>query len=374
MAPTLALITGCSLWQVWRSTVANRMIRAVYLVLPFVALIGALWTLRAVNHYYYNGWISVDAKDGGFPNAYGALLRITPAEEISGVPVTKETRLRAYAVSPTFAELQPILEGRTGTIWATHGWEKDDDHPHANQEIRGGWFGWALRQAAYETGYYRDAGTTSRFWQRVADEINAACDDGRLDGGRPRSGFFPRWTHSYWAPLGPAIAGATAVVARFSDYKAQSYPSRGDPVMVAKYSRVIHEPAVAEWLAPSFRTDIRIVLFNCYQQAGWPASVLAAFATVMLARQAWRHRSWINQLTIIIALGGGAVALILIVALVDVTSFSALHAMYLSPATPLVLAVWILAPYWALQSKQRNGWGLANRTSAAMSASGLSKP
>jgi hypothetical protein len=189
----------------------------------------------------------------------------------------------------------------------------------------------------------------------VADEINAACDDGRLEGGRPRSGFFPRWNNSFWAPLGPAVAGATAVVARFSDYKAQPYPSRGDPAMVGKFSRVIHEPAVADWLPPSFRTHIRIVLFNCYQQAGWPASIVAVFATLMLARQTSRHLSWINELTIIIGLCGGAAALILIVALVDVTSFSALHAMYLSPATPLVLATWILAPYWALQSRRRTG-------------------
>ncbi|MDB6128388.1 MAG: hypothetical protein JWM35_2284, partial [Verrucomicrobia bacterium] len=50
---------------------------------------------------------------------------------------------------------------------------------------------------------------------------------------------------------------------------------------------------------------------------------------------------------ILLALLGGAFALMLIIALVDITSFSAAHAIYLAPATPLILATWVLAPAWA---------------------------
>ena len=116
---------------------------------------------------------------------------------------------------------------------------------------------------------------------------------------------------------------------------------------------MIHEPAVTDWLPPSLRTHVRIVLFNVYQKAGWPASILAVSATLMLAGQAVRRRGSIHQLAVLVGLCGGAMALILVVALVDVTSFSALHAMYLAPATPLVVATWILAPYWARRSIQR---------------------
>jgi hypothetical protein len=343
------LLSASSLWQLWHLRTDGRSLRTILILLPFLIWFGALWTLRAANHHYYGAWISVDAKDGGFPNAYGALLRINPTRAISGVPVTKETRLRAYAISPAFAELQPMLEGKIGPTWARFGWEKLQDHPSAGLEIRGGWFGWALRESASAIGYYRNADQTSLFWQRVADEINTACDSGQLAAGRMRSGFFPRWESSYWSPLAPALAGAAAVVVRFSDYKAQAYPSRGDPGKIASFSRVIHETPVMEWLPPRLRTHVRMVLYHCYHHAGWPATILAIVSTGVLAVRKQRLAPKLAKLAIVLGLLGGATALIVIVALVDVTSFSALHAMYLAPATPLILATWILAPYWAFR-------------------------
>ena len=349
IGPTLALITATALWQIWRGNSLGRIARTACLLLPFVLWLSTLWILRGVNHHYYNAWISVDVKDGGFPNAYGALTRITPATIISGVPVMKETRLRAYAASPAFAELQPVLEGKLGETWAARGWEGLETHPSARKEMRGGWFQWALREAALERGYYRDAGATSRYWQRVADEINLACDTGQLAAGPSHSGFFPRWESSLWTPLGRSLTGAAAVVVRFSDYKAQAYPSRGDPALIARYSRVLHEPPVREWLPPSLRTHIRIVLFHIYQNAGIPATILAVLATLVLILRTGQRSSNPFHLVIVLGLFGGATALIIIVALVDVTSFSALHAMYLAPATPLAFSAWLLAPYWALQ-------------------------
>ena len=345
--PTLVLITGSGLWEVWRTKPTHRTALVACLLLPFAVWVSALWILRGVNHHYYGAWISVDMKDGGFPAAYGALSRITPATLTTGVPVTKESRLRAYAVSPAFAELQPLLEGRMGEIWASHGWEGLPHHPLALKEIRAGWFPWALRQAATEHGYYREAAETSRYWQRVADEINAACDSAKLAAGPRRTGFFPRWESSLWIPLARSMLGAGNVVLRFSDYKAQPYPSRGDPERIAFFARMLHEPAVRERLPPSFRTHLRIVLFNAYQATGVPATVLALVATLALAWRSRRDASARGPLSILLSVWGGALALILIVALVDVTSFSALHAMYLAPATPLILTAWLLGPFWA---------------------------
>jgi hypothetical protein len=349
LVPTLVLITGAALWRVWRNPVAQKAVRIACLLAPFVIGVSALWALRAVNHAHYGAWISVDMKDGGFPAAYGALTRITPAEIITGVPVTKETRLRAYAVSPALAELQPVLEGRTGNTWASHGWEQLPDHPLAKQEIRAGWLPWALRQAALESGYYQDARGTSLYWQRVADEVNAACDNGTLHGGPRRAGFYPRWQSSLWGPLGSSLRGAVAVVTRFSDYKAQAYPSRGAPDDIARYGRLVRESPVMERLPPSLRTHVRQVVFRCYQAAGTPATLLAVIATLVLAVRVMRKTADSSLLAIDLGLLGGATSLIVLVALVDVTSFSALHAMYLSPATPLVIAAAVMAPYWAFR-------------------------
>jgi hypothetical protein len=94
-----------------------------------------------------------------------------------------------------------------------------------------------------------------------------------------------------------------------------------------------------------------MVVYHCYHHAGWPATLLAIVSAGVLAVRKERLPAKLTTLAVVLGLLGGATALIVIVALVDVTSFSALHAMYLAPATPLVLATWILAPYWALGGK-----------------------
>ncbi len=63
-----------------------------------------------------------------------------------------------------------------------------------------------------------------------------------------------------------------------------------------------------------------------------------------------RRRAPLLPLVIVLAFAGGASALMIIVSLVDVTSFGATHAGYLAPATPLAIAFSMLAPAWAWMS------------------------
>ncbi|MEO7597651.1 MAG: hypothetical protein ABIV50_01880 [Opitutus sp.] len=349
LVPSLVLISGTAVWPFWRKRDAARTARLVCLLIPTAVCFSALWVLRAVNHQYYHSWVSVDVKDGGFPQAYGALTRITPELAIRGVPVTRETRLRAYEVSPAFSELRSALEGDVGIGWAKYGWTEVEAHPAAGKEIRGGWFQWALRQAASDAGHYADAQETSRYWQRVADEINAACDQGRLQGGRQHSGFAPRLDASMLSPIAHSFLGAADIVVRFSDFKSQSYLSTGDPSEIARLSRVLHEEPVVERRPPTLRTHLRNVLFHMYQNSGVTATLLALGAIVARCATLRWQPLLATDSVILLALVGGAAALMLIVSLVDVTSFRALYSAYLSPATPLVLAVWVLAPYAAVQ-------------------------
>jgi hypothetical protein len=350
IVPSTVVLLALGNWLAWHRGAHGRIIRLGILFLPVLIWFGGRTTLRSINSHYYGDRITIDVSDGGYPEAYAALLRIVPAEAIPGVPVTKETRLRAYAVSPAFAELRPSLEGKSGDNWAQNGWE-GIQHPAARKEIRG-WFQWALRQAAREAGHYQNAATASAYWHRVADEINAACDQGRLTAGPRRSGFVPKWDRSLWPVFGHSFQTALDIVVCLADFNPVSPPSAGTPDRILFFSRMLHEPP-ARGLEPlTFRTHIRVILYHLYASIGPAACGLGLLMFTLLGVSAWKRRAHLVELTVLLALGGGALTLILIIALVDATSFSTTHAIYLAPAAPLVLTTWLLACAWSTESRR----------------------
>ncbi len=110
-----------------------------------------------------------------FKSAYGALTRVKPKETYSRVPVSQETMKRIYEISPKFKELENYLSGEEGKRWSKCG-----DGQYG--EIQGGWLHWALIRAVEEQGYYKDAKTANKYYQELADEINNAIDNGKIEG------------------------------------------------------------------------------------------------------------------------------------------------------------------------------------------------
>ena len=84
---------------------------------------------------------------------------------------------------------------------------------HSLPEIRAGWFMWALRDATAQAGHYRIATEAKDFYRRMAGEIGAACDDGRLDCLPPRATVVPPFRTDYvWPTLSAAarmVSGVT---------------------------------------------------------------------------------------------------------------------------------------------------------------------
>ncbi len=63
-----------------------------------------------MNYIHYGVYAKTEMDATSFKSAYGALTRVKPAEVIRYVPVTQETRIRIYEVSPSFKELEGYLE------------------------------------------------------------------------------------------------------------------------------------------------------------------------------------------------------------------------------------------------------------------------
>jgi hypothetical protein len=94
-----------------------------------------------------------------------------------------ESLERAFAVSPTFAELKPEFHGVIGQVWT------DPVSRTFSFREYGPWFMWALRNATADAGYYKDPASTNEFYRKFAREINQAADEGRIPSRFVLSGF-----------------------------------------------------------------------------------------------------------------------------------------------------------------------------------------
>jgi hypothetical protein len=175
------LIAFIALFLLW-NFLGTRSWKAAALTIgkPTLVIAGVLMLLiLEVNYANYRVFHAFSKSDSSAPSvkaAYKALLRIRPNNVIRFIPVSKETRARAYEVSPTFARLKPGLEGETG-----HDWEYQARiNLGINNEIAAGWFLWALRDAANRIGIHKNGKEAASFYWKMADEINRACDEKRL--------------------------------------------------------------------------------------------------------------------------------------------------------------------------------------------------
>ncbi len=64
-------------------------------------------------------------------------------------------------------------------------------------EMLGGLFLWAFRDAIAYTGYYSNGKYPDDFYRRIASEVNTACDSGALNCFAKRESMSPVW-HWYY--------------------------------------------------------------------------------------------------------------------------------------------------------------------------------
>ncbi|MFM9926049.1 hypothetical protein VLK31_23870 [Variovorax sp. H27-G14] len=154
--------------------------------------------VKACNFAEYGVSVSTEFQENGFKRAYGALARIHQDAPRRYVVFPADARARAYAASPTASELKPFLDGDNGNMWRQVGCTQlaVTECP----EILSGWFMWAFRDAVSLAGHYRTAPEAAAFYERLADEVNAACDAGRIPCGASRSTLAPIFRWGYVEP------------------------------------------------------------------------------------------------------------------------------------------------------------------------------
>jgi len=353
-APSAALLIAVTAWTSWRAGDRLRSLAAPLVVAAGCAA-AVLVTICSLNYAHYGWFGTVEFRAPEFIRAYGALQRVRPAVEIPRVPVSREGREMLYRVSPAFAELRPTFEGRVGLGWATASESVTHLDPK-RREIAGGWFMWALRDAVHDAGHAHSAREALAFYARLADEVNAACDDGRLPAYPRRDTLLPRWTPADTTHLTQTLPAAWHYFTTFRDFTAWPVPSDGSPHLLKLFSDLTRWSLSPSPGAPELdhrrQRDIDVwriaplqVIGKAYTPLGWVLGYGGIAGAVVLAIRDLRHRRLSYALALAAAALGGAFSVVLINTLVDVLSFPNRSPGAFAEAYPLLLLfgglVWI---------------------------------
>ena len=227
--PLLLLPLGCFvLLDLWRRSGQRDTARArvqaacVLLAVPLLPVLLLNLALRGMNLVHYGLFAVTDLSAPAYVAAQKALLGIRPDDRRPFVSITAETRRRAYAVSPAFRELQPLLEGALGRQWSVYGCKE----LRVCDDIASGWFYWAMRDAVAVAGHYTSAGEAETFHARVAGEIDAARASGRLPARRVPFGLLDPDLGKHAPHLAPALGRILDLFRRLPSADMNEPPTR----------------------------------------------------------------------------------------------------------------------------------------------------
>jgi hypothetical protein len=240
LIPFLLVFTVLEAWCLWQAIPHRWLSRLLVLGIPYGVLGLSILTISTLNQRYYGIFVANELDQRDFRDAFGAIYRVTsliPRRPYVVAP--KEIRERLYAVSPAFAELKENLEGDMSKPWVT----LSCSYYNVCTDNNMGWgfFLWGFREAVLRRGYYDSAVKAASFYRRVAAEINAACDSGKLECTGRRSSLVPPWDNALAWALPGAFSHALAHLATFRGFDLNRYPSEASPEQFAQFSDISRE-------------------------------------------------------------------------------------------------------------------------------------
>lgn len=179
---TIAIIIAYCVYHMRRQLRQNLKVLslvAILLIAPFIVVQAVGVGIASLNEHYYGRYVVNDYFSKDFENAYAALSRVdTTQPKLLSIPVSYDMRQKLYKVSPAFAALQPCLDG-TNAPGLCEGFKETGPNKAAH-DYEGGWLPFAIRFAAERAGYYRSATIADSYYTELAQEVNTACDSGKL--------------------------------------------------------------------------------------------------------------------------------------------------------------------------------------------------
>ena len=351
LVPSVILLGTAWTVAAWRRSpeAARTLWRVALTVVEFALLPVTFVSWENYRHYGLFGTGEFHAS--AFKDAYGAMVRVKIGPNLPQVPVTRQAREAMYLVSPTFAELKPYLDGKIGSDWA-----EKEMYPASERQLRGGWFVWALRDCVIAAGHGHSAREAMAFYRKMADEINQACDDGRLPAWSHRSGFAPIVREGEPAQITRTFFSFCDFVIAFRSFSVTTPLSIGDNQDLELFRDLTRDHLSPSERATSFPMpdqdaldNRKLTLLSAIGKALRPTMTMLFYITaaLLLLRtiQLIRYRQLTYPFVLSLASIGGFIAYILVNAVVHVTSFPLTAVSTFSPIYPLLL-IFIIAVLW----------------------------
>lgn len=355
LLPGVLLLGGAVLWGGWRPAVFPWRRTGGMLALAAAAATVPVLAVCALNRSHYGWFGTCEFRATEFQNAYGAMLRVRTGPDLPYVPITREARSAMAAASPAFAELEAQFDGGLARGWAGAS-EFLTRLPPEQGQIGGGWMIWAVREAVARAGHARSAGEALAFYARLADELNQACDQGRLPAGPPRRGFLPPWREEQTPRFIRACRDFADFVVRFSRFSGRPPPSTGSPEELQLFRDLTRErlspPAGELDVVGAKRYLLNLAKANALHAIGKALrpvllALFIAAQALVLARlgRVLLRRTWSLPLTVAAAAWLTCAASIVMHAMIEASSFPVLTISSFAPIYPLLL-VFIIAAFW----------------------------
>lgn len=254
LSATIAVLLAVAAYRAFRAGSGGPPLRVgvalSLVVMPLIVTAAGVQWLKAKNAAHYGVAVVTEMSDGPFEAAYGAVLRVKHKHWIPYLPAPREARERISAVSPAFAGLQGRLEHSPFAAPAC------EAIPTTCGEVGGGWFLWAFRDAVRDAGHYASAEEAARFYERLATEVNGACDQGRLDCGPLSNSPIPPLRSTHLAALPRSVWRSVKTLLRYGVDRGARYEataSLGDDRRFAEIEALTRNP-----LSPSNATSFHV--------------------------------------------------------------------------------------------------------------------
>ncbi|MFO1463176.1 MAG: hypothetical protein U1F66_05320 [bacterium] len=216
----------------------RQMLRHLSIVLgiPTATLIIFNLAIRGINDAKYGISETCEINGNAFNDAYRSLLRIKHDHPRQYISVPKDVREKAYRASPAFRELQSAIEGKVGKVWVE---EWGCPYNHVCDDISGNAFFWSLRDAVADVGHHQTGKESEKFYEKIAQEIDSACREGRLECNRSFSGFLGI-LHPYPSTYFPKLwVSFLNIVTMFG--KSDPYPKEKDSLSTPSEHRTLFD-------------------------------------------------------------------------------------------------------------------------------------
>jgi hypothetical protein len=346
LAPAIAVLIAAAIRGVSRTASSSRrraFLNTIALPLSITLLIFVVTDslVAVVNFRHYRVFETNEFRAKSFLRAYGALTRIPANEWHRYVLFPEDARQRAYAVSPAARELANGFEGPLA-----QGWRRascSSMNVRFCPEVLSGWLMWELRDAVRDAGHYGSAPEAMRFYDKLADQIDIACDDGRLACLPNRPTLSPRFREEY---VGETLDSAKAVAQQLfhlGDGRIGSAPSTGAPQGISIFADTVgpvyppNDLVGSAEIPGAVQLKVASVIASGYATV-FPILTIFGIAGLLLTVSLRQLRPFPTALFALSLASAVAICTrIFLLAYIDATSFTAANVPYVSPASPFVI-------------------------------------